>query len=276
MGTSTIEQAGVAEAEGTGEYRPERLRRTSRINVGRNERMVSTIAGSLLAAWGVRRADLLGTALATVGGIFLYRGITGRCMIMGTLGVSTAGKEWLQLEPKEGIDAELHPLRAVHAEHTITINRPARELFDFWRNFENLPAIMRYVDSVSVAGGRRSHWKAKAPAGTAVEWDAEIVEEAPNELIAWKSLPPAAVPNRGSVRFQEAPGGRGTEMRIELEYEPPAGNVGRVFAKLFGMEPEQQLSEDLRHFKQIMEAGEIPTTEGQPSGRRGRFTLRES
>lgn len=266
MGTSTFERTGVAEPERAYEYAPERRGR-ARSNVGSNERMFSVAGGALLAGLGVRRSDLLGAAMATVGGIFLYRGLTGRCAILGTIGVSTSGEEWLRLEPKEGPDAELHPLRAVRIEHAATVNRPARELFRFWRNFENLPSIMHHLASVSPAGERRSHWKAKAPAGTAVEWDAEIVEEKPDELIAWKSVELAAVPNRGAVRFKELRGGRGTEVRVELEYEPPAGNVGRVFAKLFGMEPEQQLREDLRHFKQIMEAGEIPTTAGQPSGR---------
>lgn len=146
---------------------------------------------------------------------------------------------------------------AMVAEKTITINRSPEELYKFWRNFENLPRFMSHLESVQVTGDKRSHWKAKAPLGTTVEWDAEITEDRPNELIAWRSLEGADVDNSGSVRFDRAPGGRGTEVRVEIEYTPPAGALGAGIAKLFGEAPEQQIKGDLYRFKQVMETGEV-------------------
>jgi uncharacterized membrane protein len=131
------------------------------------------------------------------------------------------------------------------------------EVYAFWRNFENLPRFMRHLESVTVSGDRRSHWVAKAPAGKSVEWDAEILEDRPNELISWRSLPGADVYNAGTVQFQPASGGRGTEVRVTLEYHPPFGKLGSRIAMLFREEPGQQVYDDLRNFKQVMETGEI-------------------
>ncbi|HEX8089368.1 MAG TPA: SRPBCC family protein [Blastocatellia bacterium] len=139
----------------------------------------------------------------------------------------------------------------------MTINRPPEEVYRFWRDFQNLPRFMTHLESVQVTEGNRSHWVAKAPAGATVEWDAEIIEDRPNEMIAWRSLEGADVDNSGSVRFEQAPGGRGTEVRVEIEYNPPGGVVGATIAKLFGEEPEQQLKDDLFRFKQVMETGEV-------------------
>jgi uncharacterized membrane protein len=145
----------------------------------------------------------------------------------------------------------------IHVIQAITINRPLNEVYGFWHNFENLPRFMAHLESVEVLDDRRSRWTAKAPAGTSVQWVAEIMEDRPKELIAWRSLPDAAVPNSGTVRFREAPGNRGTEVLVELRYDPPAGKLGALIAKLFGEEPEQQVKGDLRRFKQVMEIGEI-------------------
>jgi uncharacterized membrane protein len=145
----------------------------------------------------------------------------------------------------------------LRTKRSITINKPPEECYAFWRNFENLPQFMRHVESVTVTDERRSHWKAKAPAGTTVEWDAETVEDRPNELIAWRSTEDADVFNAGTVRFERAPGGRGTEVRVDLEYKPPLGKLGSKVAMLFREEPGQQVMDDLRHFKQVMETGEI-------------------
>jgi uncharacterized membrane protein len=143
-----------------------------------------------------------------------------------------------------------------------TINRPIEEVYAFWRDFENLPRFMRHLESVSTIDERRSRWRAKAPAGMTVEWEAEIIEKRENERIAWRSLPGADVDNDGSVSFQHAPGARGTEVRVMLRYRPPAGTLGRTIAWLFGEEPDQQIHEDLHRFKQLMETGEIPLSEG--------------
>jgi uncharacterized membrane protein len=150
---------------------------------------------------------------------------------------------------------------------SVTINRTPEELYKFWRDFQNLPRFMKHLESVQVTDDKRSHWTARGPAGTRVEWDAEIFEDRPNELIAWRSLDGADVDNVGTVRFDRAPGGRGTVVRVNLQYRPPAGIIGKVVAKLFGEDPEWQIKDDLRRFKQVMETGEVVTTEGQPAGR---------
>src|SRR5918994_5480976 len=156
--------------------------------------------------------------------------------------------------------------RAVHVRKAITIGRPAEELYRFWRDFSNLPRFMRHLEDVQVMDERRSHWKAKAPLGRTVEWDAEVTEDRPNERLAWRSLEGADVPNHGSVTFEPAPGGRGTTVKVDLRYEPPGGVIGATVAKLFGREPGQQVQEDLRAFKQLMETGEIVESEATVKG----------
>ncbi len=141
--------------------------------------------------------------------------------------------------------------------NTITINRSPEEVYQFWRNFENLPRFMSHLESVHVIDERRSHWVAKGPAGMRVEWDAEITEDRPNQSISWRSLEDADVENYGTVRFEPAPGKRGTVVRVELEYNPPAGALGAGIAKLFGEAPEQQVKGDLYRLKQVLEIGEV-------------------
>ena len=156
--------------------------------------------------------------------------------------------------------------REVHVRKAITIGRPAEDLYRFWRDFHNLPRFMRHLESVQVIDERRSHWQAKAPLGRTVEWDAEITEDRPNERIAWRSLEGADVPNHGSVSFEPAPGGRGTVVRVDLHYQPPGGIIGATIARLFGEEPGQQVQEDLRAFKQLMETGEVVQSEASAKG----------
>jgi uncharacterized membrane protein len=151
---------------------------------------------------------------------------------------------------------------------TLLINRSPEDLYRQWRDFQSLPRFMKNLESVEVSTEVHSRWIAKGPAGQKVKWDAEITEDRPNELIAWRSLDGGEVEHSGSVRFEPAPGGRGTLVSIELQYNPTAGIVGATVAKLFGRAPEQKIEEDLRRFKQVMETGEIMTTEGQPAGRR--------
>ena len=146
-------------------------------------------------------------------------------------------------------------------KRVITIESSPEQLYTFWHNFENLPRFMRHLESVQTNGPRRSHWKAKAPANQTVEWDAEITEDRPNELIAWRSLPGADIDNSGYVSFTPATGNRGTVVRVELEYNPPGGKAGALVAKLFGEEPDQQIYDDLRAFKQVIELGEVVLSE---------------
>jgi uncharacterized membrane protein len=157
----------------------------------------------------------------------------------------------------------------VYVDRALTVNRSPDECYRFWRDFENFPGFMQHLESVVVMSETRSHWIATGPAGTRVEWDAEIVAEEPGKLLAWSSDEGSDIDHAGIVRFEEAPGGRGTIVHVELQYSPPGGTAGALIAKLFGEEPEQQITDDLRRFKQLLETGEIPTTVGQPSGRRG-------
>ena len=152
-------------------------------------------------------------------------------------------------------------------EKVIAIDRSAEELYGFWRQFDNLPRFMRHLESVRVVGRNRSHWVAQGPAGSRVEWEAEIVDDRLNELISWRSLPGADVDNSGSVRFERAPGGRGTFVRVQMQYDPPGGFFGKSVAKIFGEDPETQVQRDLYRFKQVMETGQVTTTEGQSAGR---------
>jgi uncharacterized membrane protein len=165
---------------------------------------------------------------------------------------------------------------ALHVSSVTTVNRPADDLYAFWRDIENLPTFMTHLEYVEAYGdGRRSHWIASAPAGRTVEWDAEITDERPGELLAWRSLPGAGVENSGAVTFQRAPQDRGTEVRVELTYSLPGGRLGSVVAKLFGEEPQQQVADDLKRFKQVVETGEVVVSDGNPDGARTSRQLRQ-
>jgi uncharacterized membrane protein len=155
----------------------------------------------------------------------------------------------------------------VHLETSIAINKTPEELFAFWREFKNLPIFMKNLESVTELDRWNSHWVAKGLGGARVEWDAEIYNEEENKLIAWRSLEKADVVNAGSVRFEKAPEGHGTYVRVTVNYNPPAGKLGATLAQLLGTEPSQLIKEDLRRLKQILEAGEIATIAGQTSGR---------
>jgi uncharacterized membrane protein len=156
----------------------------------------------------------------------------------------------------------------MEARSATTINAPPETVYAAWRDLTRLPQFMYHLESVTNVDDRRTHWVAKAPAGTTVEWDAEITEDAPGSRIAWRSMEGASVENRGVVELVAAPGGRGTEVHVMIEYTPPAGALGSAVAKLFGEEPAQQVSDDLRRFKQLMETGEIARSDGSPRGTR--------
>ena len=249
------------------------------VNVGEIERYASALAGGALLILGLTRRSATGFALSALGGGLLHRGLTGRCMAYAAAGVNTAagGDDYAvtgsgsRIEAGDGLhnpNATVGHGEGIKVYKTVTVDKPAAELYRFWRNFENLPRFMKHVESVTVKDDRNSHWVVKAPAGRTVEWDAEIINEQENEMIAWRSVGDADVDNAGSVRFEELPGDRGTRVTVNLEYKPPAGKVGMVVAKLFHEEPNQQVEEDLRRFKQVLETGEIATTEGQSSGRK--------
>jgi uncharacterized membrane protein len=230
------------------------------VNMDRTERWVSALAGIGLIALGLNNKRFRGLVLPT-GGALLLRGVTGRCPVNQALGRNTAELE----EPEfDSPVASVHRGEGIRVDRTVTVYRPAAELYQYWRNFENLPRIMRHVDSVTVLDHYRSHWVVDGPAGTHFEWDAEIHNEKENELIAWRSLD-GDINHAGSVLFRPTPTGKGTEVRVELRYEPPAGALGAAIARLFGEEPTQQVAEDLMRFKQAMEAQRITSPESGPA-----------
>jgi uncharacterized membrane protein len=155
---------------------------------------------------------------------------------------------------------------ALKGRTSITVNRPAEEVYRYWKDFQNLPTFMFHLESVQPKGEDRYHWVAKAPMGQTVEWDAEVIEDIPNEMIAWQSIDDADVPNSGSVKFAPAPGDRGTEVIVEIDYRLPGGAIGDTVAKLFGEEPQQQIKDDMRRFKQVVETGEVVLSDGSPDG----------
>jgi uncharacterized membrane protein len=158
---------------------------------------------------------------------------------------------------------------AIDLTATTTIRKPRQEVYERWRRLTDLPEFMAHLERVDVLDERRSHWVASAPLGS-VEWDATVTEDVPGERVAWRSDEGARVPNEGTVRFVDAPGGRGTEVRVEMRYSLPGGSIGKAVARYFGEEPHQQLDDDLRRFKQVMEIGEVVRSDGAPGGKRAR------
>ncbi len=244
-------------ALGAGQERWDNLRRgdgereRGDINVGRSERWISGVAGAALLGYGLRRRRLRAVALPLGLGL-LRRAVTGRCEISRALGRNSARDEG-RVSPV----ASLERGEGTKIEQAVTIKtRPRDELFQFWRRFDNLPRFMDNLESVTILDDRRSHWVAKGPAGTRVEWDAEIHNEIENELIAWRSLPGADVNQAGSVHFSPVYNG-GTEVRVVMRYAAPAGRLGDAVAHLLGDDPEQQVAHDLRRFKQVMDVEEM-------------------
>jgi uncharacterized membrane protein len=227
-----------------------------RVNVGVGERSVSIAAG-LAGLYLIlsRRPNLkISLPLALDAGYMLYRGVTGHCVFYQMMEINRS------MEGNKGIQVE----------RAVTVNLPREQLYRIWRNFENLPRFMKHLQRVDVdesTGGKRSHWVAKAPFGRDIAWNAEITADRENEYIAWQSLPGSLVGSTGSVHFVDAANTLGTIVHVSMQYNPPGGSLGAVIARMFGEEPGQQLRSDLRHFKMMMETGEIASVEGQPSGR---------
>ena len=231
----------------------ENLRRRARgpegRNVGRRERWISAVAAAAVAAYGLRRRRGRGMLLP-IAGALLSRALSGRCPVNEALGRNTA----LDDEPSSPVTS-VRRGEGVRIDETVVLNRPRHEVYRFWRNLENLPRFMDHLEEVRVLDERRSHWVAKGPAGSRVEWDAEVYNEVTNELLAWRSLEGSEVDHAGSVHFLPTENGD-TEVRVILRYDPPAGKLGAAVARLFGEDPARQVAEDLRRFKQVIEAGE--------------------
>jgi len=204
-------------------------------------RWSAVAAGSALALFGLSRRSKAGLALAAGGGLLAFAGSR------------------LNASPTQLV-----------ASSTMQVNCSPQQAFEFWRNFENLPLFMHHLDSVSILGDRRSRWVAPGPLGSRIRWDAEIVVERPGELISWRSLPGSDIDVDGYVEFRQAPGKRGTFVSANIIYSPPAGKFGGAIARLLGKDPAFLMRQDLRRFKALIEAGEIPTVEGQSHGPRSR------
>ncbi len=231
-------------------------------NVGSTERSFSALVGGCLAAYGITRGSLAGIALAGLGVALVHRGVSGQCKLYDALKIDTNGTN-----SEQNVEQALQT-RGIHVEQAMLIDKPAADLYRFWRQLDNLPSFMHHLQSVQVLDQKRSHWVTKAPAiaGGSIEWDAEITRDEPDSLIAWRSLPGSGIDTAGQIRFSKAPGNRGTEVHVSMEYVPPAGKLGHWVATLFGEDPRQQMRDDLRSFKSLMEVGEVPSIQGQPRG----------
>jgi len=235
-------------------------RREDQPGISKTGRLVSGIAGAALIALSFRRKRLRPLLFPVATGL-ISRALTGKPAVkLSSVGkVARAGGGSPVASVPRG--------KGIKVEESVIINRPVLEVYRFWRNFENLPRFMDHLESVTVLDENRSHWVAKGPAGSRIEWDAVIHNEVDDELIAWRSLPGSEVNNAGSVRFTPALQGNGTEVRVVLSYDPPAGKLGAAVAKLLGEEPSQQVKDDLRRLKQVLDAGEATAGTSPRAGR---------
>jgi uncharacterized membrane protein len=223
------------------------------VRAGRNisdaERWLSIVAGLGLTAYGLaRRRGAARWGFAAFGGLLVRRGASGHCDTYELLGINTAGT---------GQDTRraLGGSAGVLVDESVTINQPIEILYRFWRNLENLPRFMRHLESVERVTDTLSRWRAKGPAGTTVEWNAEIINEVPNQVIGWQSIEGSDVVSAGSVNFDSADAGRGTRVSVRLQYSPPGGKVGAAIVKLLGQDPASEIREDLHQFKHLVEQG---------------------
>jgi uncharacterized membrane protein len=219
------------------------------VNVGRTERWISGISGALLLGYGLRRRRYR-AVLAPLGVGLIGRAVSGRSLVNRALGRGSAARH-------SSPSASLAHGEGTRVDRTIVIARPAADLYRFWQHLENLPRFMDNLESVTMLDGGRSHWVAKGPLGARVEWDAEVHNEIPNELIAWRSLPGSEIDQAGSVHF--TPTAEGTDVRVVLRYAAPAGKAGDLVARILGDDPSRQIADDLRRLKQVLEAGDGPT-----------------
>lgn len=229
-------------------------------NVGTTGRVASLLGGAALAYHGwTKKETLLGKSLTTAGAYLILRGASGFCLV----------NKLLQ------IDAAHDDTQGFAVTSSVTILKPRHEVYQFWRQLENLPKFMAYLEQVKQTDAGRSHWVAKVPKSIITEeklitiaWDAQIEHEEEDSRIAWRSLPGSEVENSGEVRFSDAPAGRGTVVQATIAYHPPFGVAGEIAAKLLNPAFEELVKQDVRRFKRLLEAGEIPTIIGQPSGRK--------
>jgi len=225
-------------------------------NVGEAERWLSLVGGTSLIAYGLARRNTQGFGLAALGGSLLWRGATGHCPMYETLGVNTADRGYAKgTGSRAGVPYEL----GIRVDQEIRVSKSPDELYSFWRELSNLPRFMEHLESVKVINHRLSHWVAKGPIGIDVEWDAEIVNDIPGKVIGWRSLEGSEVDNGGSVRFESDYEGTGTLVKVSMQYNPPAGQLGEWVARMFGENPKKTIAEDLKRFKELLETGNVMT-----------------
>jgi uncharacterized membrane protein len=227
----------------------------TRQNISEKERLVSAATGAGLVALGLVRGRLEGLLLGGLGSALIWRGYTGRCQCYAALGIDTA-----EHNPVTSVPAQ----QGEKVERTVSIHCSPERLYRFWRQLENLPRVMSHLSKVEQLDSQRSHWVAKGPLDSEIEWDAEIHNERANELIAWRSLPGGDIGTAGSVHFRPARQPGVTELTLSMKYTPPAGRIGACIAEWLGEGMEQRLEEDLQRLKQVMEiacANEKPAAE---------------
>jgi uncharacterized membrane protein len=231
---------------------------SSTINVGTSERIISSLGGAALTVMALR--DLrspAGVSMLLTGGFLLVRGLTGYCTVNNALGRNTAHRQGSPVEVKT----------------TVSLNKPRAEVYSFWRKLENLPRFMKHLETVEEIDQTRSRWTAKGPAGVgSVSWEAEIVEDHANEFISWQSLPGSTVDNAGQVRFEDSP--NGTDIKVQITYRLPAGDVGGVAAKLFSPMAEKMMKDDVRSLKHVMETGEVSTGTNKRKNKRAQQVVK--
>jgi uncharacterized membrane protein len=209
-------------------------------------------AAAAVIGFGISRRSLPGLLMAAGAAPLAYRGATGKW---------PAALESLVSRGDDTRTALAGP-RGIHVRESVRLECPIDEVYRFWSRLENLPTFMDNLLGVTDLGGGRSHWVARGPGGLRIEWDAEIINEIPNKVLAWKSLPGGDVASAGSVTFEPARDDRGTQLTVTLQYDPPAGSFGAMVASAFGAEPSQTVREALRRLKQLLEAGEIAKAAG--------------
>jgi uncharacterized membrane protein len=228
-----------------------------RVNIGKVERWLSMVAGGALAAYGLKRREVPGGAAAVAAAALLYRGATGHCDLYQALGVNRANGKGTGVAADRDSDTrrKLGGARGLVVEDEVTIDRPLAEIYRFWRNFENLPRFLAHLESVAEREEGISHWVATGPGGMKVEWDARIINEIDNKLIAWQSLKGSMIATAGSVNFRETD--CGTLVKVRMQYHPPGGKVAAAVAWMLGEEPGIQVREDLRRLKMLLETETI-------------------
>src|SRR3954468_7581480 len=241
------------------------------------QRTAMTAVGvrELAAAAGLLRRTSPGWLWARVGGDAMDLALLGRALRGGdTKAIKRTAAATAGVVAIAAVDVYAALSRSkggtIQATATTTIGKSPQEVYGFWQKLENLPQFMAHLEDVRRTGDRTSHWKATAPFGGTVEWDAITTEDVPGTRISWKSAKGADVPNEGSVEFRPAPGDQGTEVLVRMSYQIPAGKLGEAVARYFGEDPHQQLDDDLRRLKQVLETGEVVRSDGAPGGKQAR------